>query len=80
MSGDQGLTPQEHAAIKQAATLWNTLCEVVPDGPTRNADLAELIHHVHAIQHTVMAQAAARAHPTLYRLLGSGGPLPVEPS
>jgi hypothetical protein len=65
------LTPDEHRAIQQAGVLWGTLCAVVADGPTRTADLAELIVHVHAIQHAVMAQAAARAHPDLYRLLGS---------
>lgn len=65
------LTEAEHAVIRQAGDLWGAICSVVADGPTRDADLRELIAHVHAIQHAVMAQAASRAHPDLYRALGS---------
>lgn len=65
------LTPDEHKAIEQAGTLWNLLCKIVDNGPTRDADLAELIVHIHAIQIRVMAQAAARAYPDNYRLAGS---------
>lgn len=64
------LTGAEHAVIRQAGDLYTAACAVVGDGPTRDADLAELIAHVHAIQHTVMAQAASRAYPEEYRLLG----------
>lgn len=64
------LTDDEHRAIRQAGTLWNTLCRTVQDGPSRDGDLAELRIHVHAIQHAIMAQAAARAYPSLYRPLG----------
>ena len=64
------LTEAEHTAIQQAATLWNALCAAIPDGPTRDADLRELCAHVHAIQHAVMANAAARAYPETYRTLG----------
>lgn len=65
------LTDAERAAIQKAGDLWGDLCAIVADGPTRDADLAELIVHVHAIQHTVMAQAAARAYPEEFRRLGS---------
>jgi hypothetical protein len=65
------LTEGERDAIQQSADLWNTLCQVVDDGPTRNHDLAELAAHIHGIQHAVMSQAAARAYPDTYRLLGS---------
>lgn len=65
------LSDDEQLAIRQAGDLWGTLCRVVGDGPTRDSDLDELIHHVHAIQHAVMGQAAARAYPATYRLLGS---------
>jgi hypothetical protein len=30
----------------------------------------EIIHHIHIIQHAIMAQAAARAYPERLRLLG----------
>lgn len=65
------LTAREHNIIERAGALWDDLCGVVEDGPTRGADLAELIVHVHAIQRAVMANAAARAYPMLYRRLGS---------
>jgi hypothetical protein len=40
-------------------------------GLTREADLHELVVHIHAIQHAFMSNAAARAYPTEYRRLGS---------
>lgn len=68
---NRGLTPAEHHAMDLTAELWNHLVQnVVADGPTRNMDCAELAAKIHAIQHTIMGQAAARAHSKLYRLLG----------
>lgn len=64
------LTDAERAVIRKAGDLWGDLCAVVETGPTRDADLHELIVHVHAIQHTVMAQAAARAYPDEFRRFG----------
>jgi hypothetical protein len=37
---------------------------------TREADLAELRVKIHDIQHTIMAQVAAREHPDELRLMG----------
>lgn len=77
------LTEDEHAAVKMAGDLWGLLCRIVGDEPVRRPDLAELIIHVHAIQRAVMAQAAGRAYPDLYRRLGLGiqpaSPSPVPP-
>lgn len=64
------LTAEELAAVDLAARLAESLARVVGDGPTRNADLNELLVHVHAIQQAVMSQAAARAYPESFRLLG----------
>lgn len=65
------LTESERRAMDLTAQLWNLLCsDVVTEGPSRSKDLHELVHHIHAIQHTVMSQAAARAYPERYRLLG----------
>lgn len=64
------LTDQEHAAIEAAGQLWNALCRIVGDGPSRAGDLDELRFHIHGIQRAVMKQAAARAYPDRYRLLG----------
>ena len=74
MSDPGLLTPLEHDAVAMAGDLWGLLCAITIDGPSRTADLQELIHHIHAIQHTVMAQAAARAYPELYRPLGGDRP------
>ncbi|MEV4271953.1 hypothetical protein [Micromonospora aurantiaca (nom. illeg.)] len=65
-----GLTDAEHTAMDLTAQLWNTLSAIAGDGPARSGDLAELATHIHAIQHAIMAQAAARAHPDRYRLMG----------
>jgi hypothetical protein len=64
------LTADELAAVDLAARLAEALGRVVGDGPTRKADLNELLVHVHAIQNAVLAQAAARAYPDRFRLLG----------
>jgi hypothetical protein len=65
-----GLTSDEQKFVEMVGNAWVLLCKIVGDGPTRDADLAEACNHIHALQHTVMAQAAGRAHPGLYRLLG----------
>ena len=65
------LTASELAALRLTADLVNLLAlDIVGDGPTQRADIAELVVHIHAIQHMVMAQAAARAYPGEFRLLG----------
>jgi hypothetical protein len=75
------LTDDERKAIADTAQLWNLLGTIVGHGPTRVEDLNDLCTHIHAIQRTVMKQAAARAYPDRYRLLGGtvgddpGGPL-----
>jgi hypothetical protein len=71
---DELLTPAEHDAIAQTAELWKTLCAITSDGPARDGDLRELIFHIHGIQRAVLKQAAARAYPDLYRLLGGDPP------
>ena len=67
---DELLTATEQACVKMAGDLWNELCNVVGDGATRTGDLAELVIHIHAIQSAVLAQAAARRYPSMYRPLG----------
>lgn len=70
MSSEPLLTPDEHEVIRMLGETWNLICSVVGRGPSRDGDLNEAIHHVHALQHMVLAQAAGRAHPDRYRLLG----------
>lgn len=64
------LTADEHRAVEMAGELYNLLCTITGRGETREADLNELVHHIHAIQRAVLKQAAARAYPDRYRLLG----------
>lgn len=65
------LTQAEHRAMDLTATLWNVLAsEIIGKGHTARQDLAELAADIHRIQHRIMAQAAARAYPDRYRLLG----------
>lgn len=73
------LTAAEHDAIAMTAELWALLCAITTDGPARQGDLAELIFHVHGIQRAVLKQAAARAYPELYRLLGGDPPPGPQP-
>lgn len=75
------LSPLEHDAIAMSGELWGMLCAITTDGPAREGDLRELIFHIHGIQRAVLKQAAARAYPELYRLLGGDPPPgPAQPA
>jgi hypothetical protein len=65
------LTDAEHRAMALTVELWNLLAgEIVGSGPSRAGDLRELCADLHAIQLRIMAQAAGRAYPDRYRLMG----------
>ena len=68
------LTGDEQKALDALANVAGLLAVIVGRGPTRGADLAELYAHVHALQQAVMSQAAARAYPDRFRLLGEVHP------
>lgn len=71
----QALTDAEHAALKLTGELWDLLCkQVVGDGAAGDQDRQEIAWHLHAVQRAILAQAAGRAYPDLYRLLGGGPP------
>ncbi len=73
MAGDLAvglLTPRELDLITRIGSLMPRFLEIVGDGHTREADLAEIVPLIHALQDKVMAQAAARAYPLAFRLLG----------
>jgi hypothetical protein len=67
---DALLTPAEHHLIKLLGECWTRYSRIVGDGPTRAADSNEFVTKIHDLQHAVMAQAAARAYPDEYRLVG----------
>jgi hypothetical protein len=68
------LTSAEHRAIDLTEQLEVTLTGIVGHGAARDEDMRELRAHVHAIQAAVLSQAASRAYPQLYRLLGCAVP------
>lgn len=64
------LTDDELELMNKTAQVANLMYKVIGDGPQSEHDWAEAAHHIHNIQHMVMAQAAARAYPDLFRLMG----------
>lgn len=65
------LTGDELRAMDLTVELVNLLSErIVGDGPSREGDLREIVFHVHGIQQRILKQAAARAYPARFRLLG----------
>jgi hypothetical protein len=71
MSHEDLLTGSEHEVISllgRVAVLMSS--EVIGNKRTREQDVAEMVHHIHVLQQMVLSQAAARAFPTWYRLLG----------
>lgn len=77
---DELLTDAERRVVDLLAKAAETFrLEVVApqDGPTwspSDADVAEFVDKVHQLQNAVLAQAAARAYPDRYRLLGRSLP------
>lgn len=69
------LTADEHRAMELTGELAGLLSvKVVADGRSRDGDRRELMYQLHAIQNAIAAQAAARAYPDRYRLLGADDP------
>lgn len=65
------LTRHEHQAMDLTSELWHLITsEIVGEDESREEDLRELAAHVHAIQNAILAQAAGRAFPYLYRTMG----------
>lgn len=66
-----GLTAAELRAMDITVDLVNVVCqEVIGRGPSRAQDVSEFVDKVHQIQALILAQAAGRAHPERFRLLG----------
>lgn len=64
------LTDDEHEAMRLSAELANVVHRIIGTGPQAAHDWNEAAQRIHAVQHMVMAQSAARSHPDRYRLLG----------
>lgn len=65
------LTAEEHQAMDLTCQLMNLMSgTIIGLGPSRSGDVIETAQHIHALQNMVLAQAAARAYPERYRLMG----------
>lgn len=64
------LTPDELKVGDLLAEAYNLACKVIAKGPTAPYDAQEFAHHIHILQNMILAQAAARAYPHRYRLMG----------
>lgn len=62
------LTDLEHQTLGLLGQVAGAFNEIM--GVTRQADSAEVVSHIHALQRMIASQAAARAYPERYRLLG----------
>jgi hypothetical protein len=71
------LTDDELEAMSLSCKLANLLGRIIRQNGTKEQqghDWAEAAMRVHSIQHTIMAQAASRAYPAQFRLLGGWNP------
>lgn len=64
------LTADELHALALTSALAGAMHEIIGDGPAAHGDLAEAVAAIHVLQRMIGAQAAARAYPQRYRLLG----------
>ena len=68
---DELLTELEHSTIDLLGMVYANIVRISGKSEkVRKFDLAEVALHVHNLQHMVMAQAASRAYPDRYRLIG----------
>lgn len=65
------LSAAERRCLDLTVELWNTMVRDVIGGErSATGDRSELAGKIHDIQHMIMSQAAARAYPRIFRLLG----------
>lgn len=64
------LTDDEKEAMRLSGQLANLCGRIIGNGPQAENDWAEMAYRIHGVQHMILAQAAARAYPKEYRLLG----------
>lgn len=68
--GNSLLTQEEHNLLSILADVANDFVEIIGNGPSREGDISEMVSYIHALQNMILSQAAARAYPDLYRLMG----------
>ena len=70
MNDPKLLTENEHEAVELSAQLYNLIKKIIGDGSDSKDDIQEMELYIHLIQNMILSQAAARAYPKMYRLLG----------
>ena len=65
------MADDDQVGVDLPGELADLLRTIIAPGPTREQDRREIVTHIHDIQNAILAQAAARAYPDRYRLLGS---------
>lgn len=64
------LSSDELEAMNLLATFAGKMRRIIGDGPCARGDWAEAADKIHQLQAVIMAQAASRAYPDLFRPLG----------
>lgn len=64
------LNKDELEALDLLATVAGKIRRIIGDGPHAAGDWAEAADKIHQLQAVIMAQAATRAYPDLFRALG----------
>ncbi len=67
---DALLSDLEHEAIEKSGELAQLMRKLIGEGPNAYHDWVEATIHIHALQNMILSQAAARAYPDKFRLLG----------
>lgn len=70
MAIDDLMTDEEHEFMRLSGQMASLARTIIGDGPQADHDWAEFTVRIHAVQHMIMRQCAARAFPDLYRQLG----------
>lgn len=70
MTDKDFLTLAERRALDISGELADAFKQVIGHGETSKEDFAEVVLHIHALQNMLLAQAAGRAYPEKYRLMG----------
>jgi len=65
------LTQEEHDLAATLATVVNKFATLIKENGNNIHDLNEVVNVIHILQDKVLANAAARAFPDRYRLLGA---------
>lgn len=70
---DSGLlTAREQQLVSLLGDCWSEFIQILGNFTTNPENKREFAAHIHDLQHAIMAQAASRAYPELYRLQGRG--------